>query len=178
MFGHAESTQGRLWVVGYDPELFDYFLPERWRHTPGKKLSATSETHYTLTKDNIHLVWKLSSVGEKPEVNPSNEIGAAILAHGFNSPFEEFSIALDLARHGIPTIYPRAIYMSGLESSRSALYVVDSGASSLTNHWSQRMPRRFSVPTTIISLSGDTGMAQRKWQKIAMKDTYNPWISA
>ena len=125
VFGHAESTQGRLWVVGYDPELFDYFLPERWRHTPGKKLSATSETHYTLTKDNIHLVWKLSRVGEKPEVNASNEIGAAILAHGFNSPFEEFSIALDLARHGISTIYPRAIYMSGLESSRSALYVVD-----------------------------------------------------
>ena len=125
VFGHAESTQGRLWVVGCDPELFDYFLPERWRHTPGKKLSATSETHYTLTKDNIHLVWKLSRVGEKPEVNPSNEIAAAILAHGFNSPFEECSIALDLARHGIPTIYPRAIYMSGLESSRSALYVVD-----------------------------------------------------
>ena len=36
VFGHAESTQGKLWVVGYDPELFDYFLPERWRHTPGK----------------------------------------------------------------------------------------------------------------------------------------------
>ena len=125
VFGHAESTQGKLWIVGYDPELFDYFLPERWRHTPGKKLSATSETHYTLTKDNIHLVWKLSRVGEKPEVNASNEIAAAILAHGFNSPFEEFSIALDLARLGIPTIYPRAIYMSGLESSRSALYVVD-----------------------------------------------------
>ena len=125
VFGHAESTQGRLWVVGYDPELFDYFLPERWRHTPGKKLSATSETHYTLTKDNIHLVWKLSRVGEKAKVDPSNELAAAILAHGFNSPFEESSIALYLARRGIPTIYPRAIYMSGLESSRSALYVVD-----------------------------------------------------
>ena len=125
VFGHAESTQGRLWVAGQDPELFDYFLPERWRHTPGKKLSATSETHYTLTKDNIHLVWKLSRVGEKAEVDPSNEIAAAILAHGFNSPFEECAIALDLARLGVPTIYPRAIYMSGLESSRSAFYVVD-----------------------------------------------------
>ena len=122
VFGHAESTQGRLWVAGHDPELFDYFLPERWRHTPGKKLSETSETHYTLTKDNIHLVWKLSRVGEKPEVNPSNE---SATAHGFNSPFEELSIALSLARLGIPTIYPRAIYMSGLESSRSAFYVVD-----------------------------------------------------
>jgi hypothetical protein len=29
VFGHAESTQGRLWVAGHDPELFDYFLPER-----------------------------------------------------------------------------------------------------------------------------------------------------
>jgi hypothetical protein len=44
VFGHAESTHGRLWVVGHDPELFDYFIPERWRHTPGKKLSASSET--------------------------------------------------------------------------------------------------------------------------------------
>ena len=126
VFGHAESTQGRLWVVGYDPELFDYFLPERWRHTPGKKLSATSETHYTLTKDNIHLVWKLSRVGEKPEVNPSSEIAAAILAHGFNSPFEECSIALDLVRHG------RKGIICGLESSRSALYVVDERRSSPT----------------------------------------------
>ena len=125
VFGHAESTQGRLWVVGRDPELFDYFLPERWRHTPGKKLSATSETHYTLTKDNIHLVWKLSRVGEKTEVNPPSRAGAAAVAQGFNSPFEEFSIALDLAHQGIPTIYPRAIYMSGLESTRSALYARD-----------------------------------------------------
>ncbi len=62
--GHAESTRGRLWVAGRDPELFDYFLPERWRHTPGKKLSNNSETHYTLTKDNINLVWKVSRVGD------------------------------------------------------------------------------------------------------------------
>jgi hypothetical protein len=125
VFGQAESTQGRLWVAGHDPELFDYFLPERWRHTPGKKLSATSETHYTLTKDNIHLVWKLSRVGEKPELNRSSKEGAVVLAHGFNSPFEEFAIALDLARRGIPTTYPRAIYMSGLESPRSAIYAPD-----------------------------------------------------
>ena len=42
-------TSGKVSTVnnagGHDPELFDYFLPERWRHTPGKKLSATSETH-------------------------------------------------------------------------------------------------------------------------------------
>ena len=42
-------------------------------------------------------------------------------AHGFNSPFEEFSLALRLSRQGIKTIYPRAIYMTGSqrESSRA-----------------------------------------------------------
>lgn len=140
VFGHAESTQGRLWVVGHDPELFDYFLPERWRHTPGKKLSETSETHYTLTKDGIHLVWKLSRVGERPDFVPQLSDTADILAHGFNSPFEEFSMALDLTRQGISTIYPRAIYMSGLESSRSSLYVVD--------------PRRFEALKTMVTEEG------------------------
>src|SRR5512143_444816 len=43
----------------------------------------------------------------------------------FNSPFEEVAIALDLKSKGIDTIYPRAIYMSGLESTRSELYVSD-----------------------------------------------------
>ncbi len=125
VFGHAESTQGRLWVVGHDPALFDYFLPERWRHTPGKRLSQTSETHYTRTKDNINLVWKLSRVGEQPEPTSKEQDAAVLLSHGFNSPFEEFSIALDLARKGISVTYPRAIYMSGLESSRASLYIVD-----------------------------------------------------
>jgi hypothetical protein len=101
VFGHAESTHGRLWVVGHDPELFDYFIPERWRHTPGKKLSASSETYYTLTKDNINLVWKLSRVGEVAESNLPDENAADILSYGFNTPFEEFSIALDLARSEI-----------------------------------------------------------------------------
>ncbi len=125
VFGHAESTQGRLWVVGHDPFLFDYFLPERWRHTPGKRLSQKSETHYTRTKDNINFVWKLSRVGEQPEPTSNEQDPAALRSHGFNSPFEEFSIALDLARKGIPVTSPRAIYMSGLESSRASLYIVD-----------------------------------------------------
>ncbi|RMG01301.1 MAG: hypothetical protein D6726_09780, partial [Nitrospirae bacterium] len=34
IYGHVESTKGRLWVVGRDPYLFDYFLPERWENTP------------------------------------------------------------------------------------------------------------------------------------------------
>jgi hypothetical protein len=35
------------------------------------------------------------------------------LACGFNSPFEEFSIAQYLSDNGIPTVYVRAIYMTG-----------------------------------------------------------------
>jgi len=38
VWGHADSTGGLLWVVGTDPELFPYFLPERWRRTPGHQL--------------------------------------------------------------------------------------------------------------------------------------------
>ena len=33
--------------------------------------------------------------------------------YGFNSPFEEFAFSLQLGRSGVPTIYPRAIYMTG-----------------------------------------------------------------
>ena len=36
--GRAESTGGMLWVVGKDPDLFNYFLPERWRRTPKEKI--------------------------------------------------------------------------------------------------------------------------------------------
>ena len=46
VFGHAESTGGELWVVGNDPNLFDYFLPERWRHTPTEQMSDVRETFY------------------------------------------------------------------------------------------------------------------------------------
>jgi hypothetical protein len=123
--GHADSTHGMLWVVGRDPDLFDYFIPERWRRTHGKRLSSTNETYYTLTKDRINLVWKLSRVGEKADFQLPKRRAAEIAAYGYNSPFEEFAIALDLMRKGIDTIYPRAIYMSGLESARAELYVLD-----------------------------------------------------
>lgn len=126
VWGHADSTHGMLWVVGRDPDLFDYFMPERWRRTPSKKLSTTNESYYTLTKDRINLVWKFSRVGEQPAqeiVGPQSE---ALADSSYNSPFEEMAIALDLKAKGIDTIYPRAIYMSGLESTRSELYVSDS----------------------------------------------------
>ena len=64
-------------------------------------------------------------MGEQPEPTSKEQNPAALLSHGFNSPFEEFSIALDLARKGIAVTYPRAIYMSGLESSRARFYIVD-----------------------------------------------------
>jgi hypothetical protein len=111
--GHVESTGGRLWVVGRNERLFDYFLPERWRKTPCWRLSANNEIYYTFTKDHIHLVWKTSRVGEMPTVDPGDPNAFQIEAHGFNSPFEEFAIAQDLNKKGIPTVYVRAIYMTG-----------------------------------------------------------------
>jgi hypothetical protein len=123
--GHADSTHGMLWVVGRDPDLFDYFIPERWRRTHGKRLSTTNETYYTLTKDRINLVWKFSRVGEQPDFDPADPRAAKVAAVGYNSPFEEFAVALDLKQKGVDTIYPRAIYMSGLESTRAGLYVSD-----------------------------------------------------
>ena len=113
IYGHAESTGGLLWVVGKDPNLFDFFLPERWRKTPSKKLSADNEIYYTMTKDNVHIVWKTSKVGEPPPPLPTPEHAEAAKRHGFNSPFEEFAIAQYLNAHGVPTVYVRAIYVTG-----------------------------------------------------------------
>jgi hypothetical protein len=119
VYGHVESTRGLLWVVGWDPELYDYFLPERWENTPRTKLSTQHEIFHTLTKDNIHLVWKISKVGTVPDMDPFIEEERRILEHGYNSPFEEVSHAVTLARSGIRTVYPRAIYMYGVEMSVS-----------------------------------------------------------
>ncbi len=113
IFGHVESTNGMLWVVGKDPDLFDYFLPERWESTPRTKLSEFHEIYYTLTKDYINLVWKVSKVGIQPDMDPFKEDEKKILDYGFNSPFEEISIALELSRRNVRTVYPRAIYMYG-----------------------------------------------------------------
>ncbi len=121
IFGRAESTGGLLWVVGRDPDLFNYFLPERWRRTPQKKLSARNQVFYTRTKDDIHLVWRVSRMGDQVRLKEAGAMLEAARAHGFNSPFEEFSLALHLSSHGIKTIYPRAIYMTGSkrESARA-----------------------------------------------------------
>ena len=113
IYGHAESTGGHLWVVGRNARLFDYFLPERWRKTPSLKLSDKKEVFYTITKDNIHLVWETSRVGELPGEEDGGSDDPRIRQHGINSPFEEFAIAQKLNELGIPTVYVRAIYMTG-----------------------------------------------------------------
>ncbi len=112
IYGHAESTGGHLWVVGRNARLFDYFLPERWRKTPYLQLSDTKEVFYTITKDNIHLVWRTSLVGEKPS-GEDIEYDMKVNRFGINSPFEEFAIAHTLNQLGIPCVYVRAIYMTG-----------------------------------------------------------------
>ncbi len=114
IFGHAESTGGRMWVVGRNARLFDYFLPERWRKTPCLSLSDFNEVYYTVTKDNIHLVWETSRVGEIPadKKYSADEI-EKIRRYGINSPFEEFAISQALNGQGIHAVYVRAIYMTG-----------------------------------------------------------------
>jgi len=133
VFGRAESTGGCLWVVGHDPDLFNYFLPERWRRTPKRKLSSRNQVFYTRTKDNINLVWKVSRLGDPPwPTNPEAD-QAAVQAHGFNSPFEEFAFALELSRTGVRTVYPRAIYMTGRQRQPSVKAADDRRFASLAH---------------------------------------------
>ncbi|MBN1594841.1 hypothetical protein JW933_02840 [candidate division FCPU426 bacterium] len=119
VFGHVESTKGRLWVVGKDPYLFDYFQPERWEGTKRTKISLFTDSYYTVTKDNIHVVWEVSKVGLIPDMDPFFEDERKILEYGYNSPFEEVALAVDLGKKGLATIYPRAIYMMGNKSEIS-----------------------------------------------------------
>ncbi|MGD8898401.1 MAG: hypothetical protein PVJ73_20405 [Acidobacteriota bacterium] len=114
--GRTESTGGALWVVGRDPSLFDLFLPERWRTTPQLPLPPSRETCSTESKDHIRLVWRVSSVGERPEVATCGAAGFRLLAHGVNSPFEEFALAHWLHQQGVPTVLPLAIYRTGHHS--------------------------------------------------------------
>lgn len=112
IFGHAESTGGHLWVVGNNANLFDYFLPERWRKTHAIRLPGSREIYYTITKDNVRLAWETSCVGEMPHKKDS-DYDPLIRKYGINSPFEEFAIAHDLTGMGILCAYVRAIYMTG-----------------------------------------------------------------
>jgi len=114
VFGHAESTGGRMWVVGRNGRLFDYFLPERWRRTPSLSLSDANEVFYTVTKDNIHLVWKTSRVGEIPHDSKFTHADIGMIKRrGINSPFEEAALSQALNELGIHATHIRAIYMTG-----------------------------------------------------------------
>jgi hypothetical protein len=115
IYGHVESTGGKLWVVGRNARLFDYFLPERWRKTPSWRLSNRSEIFCTVTKDRINLVWKESRVGERPVLDADPVRAEKAIDCGYNSPFEEFCVAHALGRRGISTVYVRAIYKTGTE---------------------------------------------------------------
>jgi hypothetical protein len=126
IYGRCESTSGALWVVGKDPYLFDYFLPERWEKTSRTKLSVNHEIYHTVTKDNINVVWKVSKVGYTPEMDPFKKDERKIIKYGYNSPFEEISIAINLSRHGIRTIFPRAIYMAGSKTQIASSFFDDS----------------------------------------------------
>ncbi len=126
VYGEVESTGGALWVVGRDPMLFEYFLPEKWRRTPRTKLSAAYEIYETVTEDNVHVVWRVSRVGQLPDADPFVRREKRILDYGYNSPFQEFSVAMELSRTGIETTYPRAIYMTGHRSTVSSSLVDNS----------------------------------------------------
>jgi hypothetical protein len=113
VYGHVESTDGTLWVVGRNGRLFDYFLPERWRTAQSVRLSDNNEVDYMLTKDNVHLVRKTSRVGEIPTTFFGDERDALARERGYNSPFEAFAVAHHLAQCEVPTVYVRAIYRTG-----------------------------------------------------------------
>jgi hypothetical protein len=51
-----------------------------------------------------------------PDMDPFREDERAIIEHGYNSPFEEVSLNMELNAAGVPVTYPRAIYMTGTRS--------------------------------------------------------------
>ncbi len=163
IFGRAESTGGRMWVVGKNARLFDYFLPERWRKTPSLGLSDTNEVFYTVTKDNIHLVWKTSRVGEFPadsRYGPGEH--EKIRRNGINSPFEEFALSQDLNQKGIHAAYVRAIYETG---SLKVEISVD--------------PRRYQSHRSLVDIDGEPVLAAEH-NYITIRGYYNgpdEWVA-
>ena len=148
VYGRTESTGGALWVVGNDPELFAYFLPERWRMRQ-VVLSDTGQSYYVQTKDRIHLVWKICRVGDVPSRREQDTDGAYArkCAHGYNSPFEKVALALEMARRGVATSYPRAVYMTGPQTPDDTLSDT------------RRFDARCCRATTTTSRSSATGAA-------------------
>lgn len=123
LFG-AEPDGGRLWIVGQDPALWDYFSPDRWLRTPRVKLSLMNEVYRTRTRDHVHVVYRRSRVGTRPRVDPLAPRERRIREYGFNSPFEEVAIAELLRQMGVSTTHPRAIYRTG-HATTTAEYLRD-----------------------------------------------------
>lgn len=115
VYGRAPDG-GRLWVVGRESSLFDYFLPDRWRRTPRIKLSIGNEVYRTRTRDDVDVVYRRSRVGLRPHADPLTPRGKAIREAGHNSPFEEIAIAERLREMGVPTTRPRAVYQTAHHS--------------------------------------------------------------
>ncbi|MEZ6191964.1 MAG: hypothetical protein R3C45_11855 [Phycisphaerales bacterium] len=117
-YGRAPNG-GQVWAVGDNPELMGYFQPDRWRRTPRIQLSLGSEVYRTRTRDDIHIVYRMSKVGQRPNADPFYDRGKRIREYGYNSPFEEIAAAEKLRARGIPTVHPRAIYRTGHMTSRA-----------------------------------------------------------
>ncbi len=115
LYGRAPDG-GRLWVVGRETRLFDFFLPDRWRRTPRVKLSIANEVYRTRTRDNVDMVYRRSRLGLRPNADPLTPQGKAIREGGFNSPFEEIAVAERLREMGVPATRPRAVYQTAHRS--------------------------------------------------------------
>lgn len=130
--GPVESSGGYLWVAGHDKQLFDYFLPEKWQTTPRRRLNRLGISFYTESKDGIPLVIKTSRVGELPPFNPLHREEKELLTYGYNSPFEEASIADKIAMSGLSSARLLAIYLMNQEITISDYLHDDSRYSSHT----------------------------------------------
>ena len=127
----SPSNQGHLFVIGNDPDLFEFYDPARWWSTPRIRLSPF--VFRTRTVDSLPLVYRVSRVGMRPEQDPLTEQGRAIREFGYNSPFEEIAIAERLRENGVKTVFPRAVYRTAHESLQAEWLFDDSRFKSHAN---------------------------------------------
>lgn len=90
--GRTESTGGWLFVAGRDPEMFNYFLPERWRRTDSEPVCDQGQLQFTRTKDKLPVLWEVGEGG-------SGE-----------TAFERFAGAFRRQDEGARVLSPRALY--------------------------------------------------------------------
>jgi hypothetical protein len=168
VFG-ATPNGGKLWVVGNNHKLFDFFLPEKWRSRDRIRLSSKNEVYHSVTPDNIHLVYKRSRIGILPEVNPLDEANSPIAQHGYNSPFEEVCIAEHLRECGISVTHPRAIYRTG-QRSTMARFNLDPRRYDATTH----LLTPEEIPENILSDHHDYYVLWGCWRGIDPERGYLP----